>query len=120
MLEIYKEFVFDAAHWLPNVPDDHKCRNLHGHTYYLKIWISGELDENAGWIEDFGKIKSIVSPILKIVDHKLINEIAGLDNPTCELFCMWWYEQLKDSGLNIQRIELQETPTSGARYEPRS
>lgn len=29
---IYKQFTFDAAHFLPNVPEGHKCANMHGHT----------------------------------------------------------------------------------------
>lgn len=120
MIEIYKEFVFDSAHWLPNVPEGHKCKNLHGHTYHLKIVLRGEVGKQDGWVADFGDIKATVNKVLKMVDHKLINEVDGLENPTCELFCMWWFKKLKSSLPELVRVELSETPTSGAIYEPKT
>ncbi len=119
MIEIYKEFVFDSAHYLPNVPVNHKCRQLHGHTYHLKIVLRGEVNEPAGWVADFGEIKQTVNEVLKLVDHKLINEVEGLENPTCELFCIWWFHKLKPSLPELIRVELRETPSSGAIYEPK-
>lgn len=67
---------------------------------------------------DFGDVKTIVDPILKLVDHKVINEVKGLENPTCELFCIWWYDQLKSHIPGLHTVELHETPTSGATYTP--
>lgn len=118
MIIIDKSFVFDSAHWLPKVSKDHKCRNLHGHTYHLKLLFKGEIDEESGWLQDFGEIKKVVQPVLEKVDHKLINDVKGLENPTCELFCIWWYNELKPLLPNLYSVELKETPTSGAIYTP--
>lgn len=114
---IFKEFTFDAAHDLPNVPEGHKCKHLHGHTYHLKVYIEGELDEHLGWVMDFTDLKDIVKPLIEKVDHKYLNEIEGLKNPTCELFAKWFWDRIKPALPGLNRIELKETPTSGAIYE---
>lgn len=114
---IYKEFTFDSAHYLPNVPDGHKCKNMHGHTYRLKIWIEGVPDPEFGWVMDFAVLKDIVKPVVNQLDHKCMNDIPGLSNPTCELIAVWIWDQLKPQLTNMVKIELHETPTSGVIYE---
>ena len=115
---IFREFTFDSAHYLPNVAPTHKCRNIHGHTYRLVIYLEGEPDEHLGWVADFAEIKETVkTEVLNMIDHKLLNEIDGLENPTCELLCIWIWGRLKMHFPTLKRIELNETPTSGAIYE---
>ena len=114
---IHKSFTFDSAHSLPNVPDGHKCKNIHGHTYHLKVFLEGELDPHLGWVMDFGDLKDIVNPLIEKIDHKNLNEINGLENPTCEIFSKWIWNELKTDLPLLSRIELNETPTSGAIYE---
>ena len=58
-MEIYKEFTFEAAHYLPNVPAGHKCGRLHGHSFCVAIYISGSVDPHLGWVRDYGEIKEI-------------------------------------------------------------
>lgn len=114
---IFKELTFDAAHFLPNVPEGHKCRNIHGHTYRLKVFISGPIDNNTGWVADFSVIKNSVKTIVEQVDHKFLNHVEGLDNPTCELLAKWLWEKIKPLVPGLKKIELHETPTSGVIYE---
>ena len=78
---IFRKFTFDSAHYLPNVPENHKCRQMHGHTYKLTIFIEGMPDKEYGWIIDFALVKKAVEPIIQVVDHKLLNDIPGLENP---------------------------------------
>ena len=52
-MEIYKKFSFDSAHYLPNLPEDHKCRRMHGHTFYVTVFVKGTVDPKVGWIKDF-------------------------------------------------------------------
>lgn len=115
-MEIYKEFSFDSAHFLPNVPVGHKCREMHGHTYRLKVFIKGELDPRLGWIMDFKDLKEALLPVIDQLDHKLINNIKGLDNPTAENITVWIWQQIKPSLPLLSRIELYETPTTGVIY----
>mgnify|MGYP001820686582 FL=1 len=116
-MEIWKEFSFDAAHLLPNVPEGHKCRRLHGHTYTVRIYVRGEPDENVGWIVDFGDIKEAFDPIRERLDHYYLNEIAGLENPTAEMLARWIWQRLEPRLEGLSRIEIQETCTSGCTYE---
>ena len=114
---IYKSFTFDSAHALPNVPDGHKCKHIHGHTYHLTVYIEGGLDPHLGWVIDFADIKKVVQPIVKEVDHKYLNDIPGLENPTCEMIAVWLWDRIKPGIPNLSRIKLDETPTSGVIYE---
>ncbi len=114
---IYQHFTFDAAHFLPRVPEGHKCRNLHGHTYHVTIYISGEVLENEGWILDFSDLKSAVQPVLQMLDHHLLNDVEGLENPTAECLALWIWKNIKPSLPGLTKIELKETPGTGVIYE---
>lgn len=114
---LYKQFTFDAAHYLPLVPEGHKCRAMHGHTYHVTIFISGPVVEEAGWVIDFGEVKAVCKPVLDRLDHALLNEIEGLENPTAENVTRWLWQQFKVQMPGLQKIELKETPTSGVCYE---
>ncbi len=116
-MTIFRHFTFDSAHFLPNVPDGHKCKEIHGHTYKLTIYITGRVDENLGWVMDFARVKEIVNSILDEVDHKLLNNIPGLQNPTCEILTIWLWNKIKAFIPQLSKIELYETPNSGTVYE---
>lgn len=115
-MEIYKEFAFDSAHFLPNVPDGHKCKNMHGHTYRLKVFVKGIPNPEYGWIMDFKELKDIVANIIDQLDHKLINDIPGLENPTAEHITLWIWNKIKPLLPILSKIELYETPTTGVIY----
>ena len=117
ILILYKQFTFDAAHYLPKVPDGHKCKQMHGHTYHLTIFIEGEILKEQGWVLDFGDIKKTLKPVLDIIDYTLLNNIPGLENPTAELFTIWLWNKIKPLLPELKKIELKETPTSGVIYE---
>jgi 6-pyruvoyltetrahydropterin/6-carboxytetrahydropterin synthase len=115
-MEIYKEFTFEAAHLLPNVPEDHKCRRLHGHSYRIKIIVQGPVLDTSGWVMDFGDIKSAFKPILEQLDHWYLNDIEGLENPTSENVVQWIWDRLKPSLPQLSQIDISETCTSGCSY----
>ncbi len=112
-----KEFVFDSAHFLPNVPPEHKCRRLHGHTYRVVVGVSGEINEKMGWLVDFGDVKRVVSPIIERLDHQLLNSIPGLENPTAENIAMYIYDAVKKDIDSVDFIKIYETPTSSCVYK---
>ncbi|MFG1490976.1 6-carboxytetrahydropterin synthase QueD [Oceanospirillum sp. HFRX-1_2] len=115
-MEIYKDFTFEAAHLLPNVPDGHKCGRLHGHSFFIRLVVSGEVDPHTGWIIDFGDIKKAFKPIYDRLDHYYLNDIAGLENPTSENLAKWVWKELKPLLPQLSRIEIKETCTSGCIY----
>lgn len=116
-MEIYKEFAFDSAHFLPNVPEGHKCKNMHGHTYHLRVYIKGMPNSNYGWIMDFKELKDSIMPLIDELDHKVMNEVKGLENPTAENITIWFWDKLKPVIPALSKLELKETPTTGVIYE---
>jgi len=116
MMEIFKEFTFDSAHWLPYVPEDHKCRHLHGHTYIVKLYLRGELHPVLGWVTDFADIKDAWRPLEKQLDHKLLNEIPGLENPTAENLAVWIWNHIQPTLPQLSKVIVCENQTSGVEY----
>jgi 6-pyruvoyltetrahydropterin/6-carboxytetrahydropterin synthase len=114
--EIYKEFHFEAAHRLPNVPPGHKCARLHGHSFHLRLHIRGPVDAHSGWVLDFADIKQQFGPLYDQLDHRYLNEIPGLENPTSEIIARWIWDRLKDKLPQLAAVELRETCTSGCIY----
>ncbi|WP_339675853.1 6-carboxytetrahydropterin synthase QueD [uncultured Zhongshania sp.] len=116
-MEIYKEFTFEAAHRLPNVPQGHKCARLHGHSFLVRIVIEGDIDPHTGWLMDFSEVKKVFAPIYDQLDHNYLNDIKGLENPTSENIAIWIWNQLKPRLSALSRVEIRETCTSGCVYK---
>ena len=112
-MEIYKNFSFDSAHYLPNLPEDHKCRRMHGHTFNVKVHITGTVDPEIGWIMDFAEIKTICDPVIKQLDHRVLNDIKGLNNPTSENLAKWIWEKVKSELPGLKKIIVSETCSTG-------
>ncbi|MBK6732226.1 MAG: 6-carboxytetrahydropterin synthase QueD [Bacteroidetes bacterium] len=116
-MQIFKQFLFDSAHFLPNVPEGHKCKEIHGHTYRMVLHIEGPLVKHLEWVMDFAELKKVVEPVVNKVDHQLMNNIPGLENPTCENIAIWLWNKIKPEIPSLIKIELHETPSSGVIYE---
>jgi 6-pyruvoyltetrahydropterin/6-carboxytetrahydropterin synthase len=84
---------FESAHHLPHLPDGHKCKNLHGHNYRVEIVKQGTPDAH-GFVQDFAEIDAEIAPLLKMVDHRLLNEVPGLENPTAEVIAAWFFDRI--------------------------
>ena len=115
-MDIYKEFHFEAAHLLPNVPPGHKCARLHGHSFQVRLSVSGDAVEPTGWVMDFSDIKASFKPVLEQLDHYYLNDIPGLDNPTSENIARWIWRKLKPGLPQLSQVEIRETCTSGCIY----
>ncbi len=116
-MEIYKEFHFEAAHRLPNVPEGHKCSRLHGHSFHVRLTLSGEVDPIFGWVDDFSEIKRAFTPLHDALDHRYLNDISGLENPTSEHIARWIWKKLKPELPLLSAVEIRETCTSGCIYK---
>jgi 6-pyruvoyltetrahydropterin/6-carboxytetrahydropterin synthase len=117
MLRIYRCFTFEAAHALPHVPDGHKCKRMHGHSYSVEVHVQGQPDEKMGWVMDFADIDVAFAPLMKDLDHRTLNELPGLDNPTSENLALWIWKRLEQSLPQLARIVVSETPKSGCVLE---
>lgn len=114
--EVYKEFHFEAAHRLPNVPAGHKCARLHGHSFHVRLYVRGPVGEHSGWLMDFADIKHQFAPLHDQLDHNYLNDIAGLENPTSEHIARWIWDRMKPTLPELNAVELRETCTSGCIY----
>jgi len=116
-MRIFKEFTFEAAHRLPNVPANHKCGRLHGHSYSVQLQVKGQVSESSGMIMDFADVKAAFQPLLDRLDHFYLNEIEGLENPTAENLVVWIWDRLKPVLPELSMVLVKETCTAGAIFE---
>ena len=115
-VEIFKEFRFEAAHRLPNVEPGHKCARLHGHSYQVAVYISGPVGAESGWVRDFHDISCAIQPLLQMLDHYYLNEVAGLENPTSEILARWLWDRLIPALPDLSQVIVRETCTAGCVY----
>jgi 6-pyruvoyltetrahydropterin/6-carboxytetrahydropterin synthase len=119
--EIEKRFTFEAAHWLPKVPEDHKCRRMHGHSFRVVVTVRGELDPEMGWVVDFAELDKAWKPLHDLLDHRLLNEVEGLENPTSENLAAWILERFQVPGTRVRKVWVAETCRSSCSvYAPES
>jgi len=112
-----KSYGFEAAHHLPRAPQGHKCRRVHGHSFVVEVHVAGEVDPELGWLIDFGEISARVEPLLKNeLDHRLLNDVPGLENPTSEMLCAWLWERLKPALPALSEIVVHETCAARCAY----
>ncbi len=116
MIEIWRRFEFDAAHFLPTVVEGHKCGRLHGHTYSIEVRLAGEIDSLTGWVRDFGDLKEAFAVVDDALDHRLLNDVPGLENPTSENLAKWIWEELIHPLPELVSVSVSETPNSGVVY----
>jgi 6-pyruvoyltetrahydropterin/6-carboxytetrahydropterin synthase len=82
----------------------------------VEVIIEGEVDPDLGWVMDFSAIDEHVTPLVKQLDHQVLNEIAGLSNPTSELLAVWLWDRIKPSLAVLVEVIVSETPTSRCSY----
>ena len=115
-MEIYKVFHIEAAHRLPNLPPEHKCSRLHGHSFRVEVHVAGAVDATSGWIMDFADLKQAFAPAFEALDHRYLNEVPGLENPTSEHLARWIWNKLKPDLPGLTKVVVAETCTSGCVY----
>ena len=118
-MELRKTFQFEAAHLLPRLPNSHKCRRLHGHSFKVEIAVAGPCDRRLGWLMDYADISAAFKPIWQRLDHYYLNEIRGLENPTSENIAAWIWKRLKPKLPRLTEIVVAETCQSQCVYRGR-
>ena len=120
-MELFKEFRFEAAHFLPKVPEGHKCGRMHGHSYTVVLRVGGTVGAETGWVVDYADLEQAWSRhVHAALDHRTLNEIDGLANPTTEALVVWIWERLRAAiaalGARLVEIEVRETASHGCVY----
>lgn len=113
VVEVSYEVDFEAAHWLPNVADDHKCKRLHGHSYRVVITVKGQVDED-GMVVDYAVIKSAATPLVEQLDHHTVNDVVP--NSTSENLSVWFWENLVQALPQLSSVTVHETARAYSTY----
>jgi 6-pyruvoyltetrahydropterin/6-carboxytetrahydropterin synthase len=104
MIELTQEFGFDAAHYLgQGAPENAR---LHGHSFYCEVTLRGEPDARTGFLRDLGEVKTALDEIRATLDHRLLNEVDGLKNPTLENLARFIFISAKKSLPEVVRVRL--------------
>jgi 6-pyruvoyltetrahydropterin/6-carboxytetrahydropterin synthase len=115
-VRLVHEFRFEAAHLLPKVPPGHKCARLHGHSFKIEIAVSGPVNPETGWLIDFDQLNEAWKPLHDKLDHRYLNEVPGLENPTSEMLAKWLWDALKVPLPELSQITVFETCDTRCEY----
>jgi 6-pyruvoyltetrahydropterin/6-carboxytetrahydropterin synthase len=111
-----KDFTFEAAQTLPNAPEGHKCRGVHGHSFKVEVSVEGDVDPKIGWVYDHARISDAMKSLMKMLDHAYLNDIEGLENPTIENMAEWFWKKLESQCPGLCEIVVHETATARCVY----
>ena len=115
-VELEKDFTLECAHRLPRVPEGHKCARMHGHSFRVTVRVAGEVDEGTGWLQDYAELSRAFGPVHEALDHRCLNDVAGLDNPTSEVLARWIWRRLKPELPLLAAVVVAETCTARCVY----
>ena len=114
--ELKQQFRIESARFLPHLAPTHPCSRTHGHGFLITLRIQGLLDSKIGWVRDYNTIELAMKPILAQIDHRLLNEVPGLENPTSELLCQWIFDKAHLVIPELVQVSVSETPTTECSY----
>ena len=115
-VELEKDFTLECAHRLPRVPEGHKCARMHGHSFRVTVRVAGELDERLGWLQDYAELSRAFAPVHEALDHRCLNDVQGLENPTSEVLARWIWERLRAELPLLAAVTVAETCTARCIY----
>jgi 6-pyruvoyltetrahydropterin/6-carboxytetrahydropterin synthase len=115
-VRLVHDFGFEAAHRLPNVPEGHKCARLHGHSFKVALAVAGPVNAATGWFLDFQELFDAWKPLEEQLDHRYLNEVPGLENPTSEVLAKWIWDRVKPRLPSLVQVTVHETCESRCEY----
>lgn len=115
-LELRQTFQIESARFLPSLPQHHPCSQMHGHSFKITLIWKGNRNPELGWVRDYHEVTTQMQPILKLLDHRVLNQVPGLENPTSENLCIYLYDQIKKWLPEISQVIVSETSNTECRY----
>lgn len=113
---VWRRYIFQAAHELPNVPAGHKCGRMHGHGF--EVILHADQDMGARDLSiDYDYLDEIWAPLHAELDHACLNDITGLENPTSEMISAWLWSRLKPQLPELSWVTVYETGSCGAHFD---
>lgn len=103
---IYREFHFEAAHFLPSAAPGHPNSRVHGHSFRARVVVHGEPDRETGLVMHFDELSSAIADAREALDHRLLNDVEGLAAPTLELIAIWLWNRLSNQVPGLAEIQI--------------
>jgi len=116
-MNLFLKFSINAARRLPNLPLDHVCNRLHGHTFLIELHVRGEVDKRSGWVIDFADLQGPADSVKTSLEHRYLNDVEGLSNPTSEILAIWIWEKIQPSISGLYKVVVMEGTDRGCSYE---
>lgn len=113
---VWRRYIFQSAHRLPNVPMGHKCGRMHGHGFEVIV----HANQNVGTGDlsiDYDHLDEIWAPLHHQLNYGCLNDLPGLQNPTSEMLSSWLWERIKPQLPELSWITVYETASCGANYD---
>ncbi len=117
MYRLRVETTFDAAHNI--LASNGKCERLHGHTWKMELFITGEKTESTGMVIDFNVLKTNLQELAEKLDHTYLNELTEIGNPTSENISKYAFDVLKKTmpnSVKLEKVRVWESPKSWCEY----
>lgn len=105
-LTITKSFVIEAAHYFAHQPEGHSNRRMHGHSYLVEVTIVGGADPVTGMIQHFDDFTAAMEATRDALDHRLLNDIPGLEAPSMENLTLWIANHLKPALPTLKMVTI--------------
>jgi 6-pyruvoyltetrahydropterin/6-carboxytetrahydropterin synthase len=105
-MRIYRDFLFEAAHYLPSAPPGHPNSRVHGHSFRARVWIEGEPNSDTGVVFHFDDLSAALADCQDALDHRMLNDVEGLSAPTLERIAMWIWERIDNKVPGLAQIEV--------------
>ena len=115
-MDLFCEFSIAAGRRLTGVSADHPCARVHGHTFTVRLTVTGPVHPTTGFVADFADVQRAFTPVHAALDHRFLNDVPGLENPTSEHLAMWIWNRLVGALPNLSAVEITETGASGVIY----
>ena len=116
-MKIYRTYTMHSARFIPTLDSTHPCSKMHGHTFKILIELDGPINKKTGFVIDFYDLDIIINDkIAKKIDHKVLNDIEGLQNPSSEYLSIWIWNQLIESIPILSQITVSEDHGTGIKY----
>lgn len=115
-MDLFLKFSINAARRLPNLPADHVCSRVHGHTFQIELHMCGDVDPETGWVVDFADLDGPVETVKAALEHRYLNDVEGLSNPTSEVLAMWIWDRVAPDLGGLSKVVVMEGSDRGCVY----
>lgn len=104
--ELTQKFFFEAAHTLRRDHEADASRRIHGHTYRAKVTVGGVPDARSGMVVDLALLRLAIEQVRGELDHRLLDDVAGLGAATLENLCRFIFERIGRPEWRVVSVEV--------------